>query len=438
MEIKEISVEKNIVTKEYIFDRNEIEIAERRVANELNRKYTIEGFRKGKVPLSIFKTRFGKDFYEVFVFDKLVDLIYDSLKNEPNLLLLPEVVKKEISSDIAKITINLHKKPVANVDFDKIKVKVANKEQVLENYVEMRLKTLQEEHAVVEPKEAPAEYDDLIRIKVTVTNKETGKILVDGSEDEFVLYKDDERPIVKNIIGHKKGEIIEFDREFENKNEENKKLVYQYKVEILEVYKRNLPEITDEFVKTTLAEMHLETVDQLKQKFKEEGEKIYDKEIKSSIREQILALLPEATDLFISEKTIDYAVKLIVANMKEENKYNDFVKKYESEEKAIEDLKEYYVTELKKETAIEKIAKENQIERKVTEEELEQYAELLAPYWGISIERAKVLVKDKPEVRSEIENMIFVDKVLDKISEFVAKEVVDVNKEGEEDEKEGD
>jgi trigger factor len=436
MEIKEVGVEKNIVTKEFIFDRSEIEIAEKRLANELNRKYTIEGFRKGKVPLSVFKMRFGKDFYDVFVYEKLVDMIYESTKNEPNLLLIPEVVKKEVSSEKAIITVNLHKRPVANIDFSKIKVRVANKEQVLDNYVDLRLKSLQEEHAVLEPKEGPAEYNDLVRVKMTVTNNDTGKVLVDGNEDEFVLYEDDERPVVRNIVGHKKGEIVEFDRTFENQGTENNTPSYHYKIEILEVYKRILPEITDDFVKTSLAEMHLETVEQLKEKFKEEGEKIYEKEIKSSIREQILAALPLATELFISEKTIDYAVKLIIANMKEENKYEDFVKKYESEEKAIEALKEYYINELKKDTAINKIAKENKIDRKVSEQELEEYAEILAPYWGISVERAKVLVKEKPEVRSEIEETIFIDKVLDKISEFVEKEIVDINggKEGEESE----
>lgn len=436
MEIKEIGVEKNIVTKEFIFDRKEIEIAEKRLANELNRKYTVEGFRKGKVPLSVFKMRFGKDFYNVFVYEKLVDMIYDSIKNEPNLLLIPEIVKKEISSDEAKITVNLHKKPVANVDFSKIKVRVANKEQVLDNYIDLRLKSLQEEHAVLEPKDGSAEYNDLVRVKVTVIHNENQKVLLDGNEDEFVLYEDDERPIVKNLIGHKKGEVVEFDRNFENQGTENNTPSYHYRIEILEVYKRNLPEITDDFVKTTLAELHLETVEELKNKFKDEGEKIYEKEIKSSIREQILSVLPQATDLFISEKTVDYAVRLIIANMKEENKYEDFVKKYESKEKAIESLKEYYINDLKKETAIEKIAKENNIERKISEQELEEYAELLAPYWGISVERAKVLVKEKPEVRSEVEEMIFVDKVLDKISEFVEKEIVDVNgnKEGEESE----
>ncbi|MBZ4651187.1 MAG: trigger factor, partial [Thermosipho sp. (in: Bacteria)] len=227
-------------------------------------------------------------------------------------------------------------------------------------------------------------------------------------------------------------DVVEFDREFQKGEEE--KIVYNYKIEILDVYKRILPELTDEFVKNNLAEMHLETLDELKNKILEEGTKIYDDEIKHSIREQILAQLPEATELFISEKTIDYAVRLIVNNMKEEGKYEEYVKKYDSEDKAKEAIREYYVSELKKEAAIEKIAKEYNIERKATDEELEKYAEILAPYWGISVERAKVLVKERAEVRNEVENMIFVDKVLDKISENVEREIVDINKEGGEDE----
>ena len=70
---------------------------------------------------------------------------------------------------------------------------------------------------------------------------------------------------------------------------------------------------------------------------------------------------------------------------------------------------------------------------------MEEYAKILAPYWGISVERAKVLVKERPEIRSEVENMIFVDKVLDKLAESVEREIVDINKEGAENEgNEGD
>ncbi|MBT1248048.1 MULTISPECIES: trigger factor [unclassified Thermosipho (in: thermotogales)] len=432
MEIKELGVDKNIVTKEYIFDGTDIKTAERRTLNELNRKYTVEGFRKGKVPLSVFKMRFGKDFYDYFVFEQLLEEVYKSFKEETNLLLIPEIVEKEINSENGRVVVNLHKKPVAKVEVEKIKVRIANKEQVLDNYLDLRLNSLKEEHAVLEPKEGPAEFDDLVRVKVFVVNKETGKVLIDGKEDEYVLYKEDERPTVKNVVGHKKGDVVEFDREFAGK--EGESVTYQYNLEILEVYKRNLPELTDEFVKNNLSELHLETLEELKNKIREEGTKIYDDEIKHSIREQILAQLPDVTELFISEKTIDYAVRLIVNNMKEENKYEDYVKKYETEEKALESLKDYYVTELKKESAIEKLAKEYNIERKVSDEELEKYAEILAPYWGISVERAKVLAKEKPEIREEIENMIFVDKVIDKAAEKVQREIVDVNKEGEESE----
>lgn len=437
MEVKELGVDKNIVTKEYIFDLAEIQRAEKRTLNELNRKYTIEGFRKGKVPLSVFKSRFGKDFYDYFVFEQLLEEIYKSFEEESNLLLVPEIVEKEISSDKARIVVNFHKKPVAKVEPEKIKVRIANKEQVLDNYLDLRLKSIKEENAVLEPKDGPAEFDDLVRVKVYVTNKDTGKVLVDGNEDEYVLYKEDERPTVQKLIGHKEGEVVEFDREFTGKD--GNKVNYHYKIEILNVYKRILPEITDEFVKNNLTELHLETLEELKNKILEEGTKIYDDEIKHSIREQILAQLPEATELFISEKTIDYAVRLIIDNMKRENKYDDYVKKYENEEKAKEAIKEYYLTELKKESAIEKIAKENNIEQKASDEELEEYAKILAPYWGISVERAKVLVKERPEIRSEVENMIFVDKVLDKLAESVEREIVDINKEGAENEgNEGD
>ncbi|WP_409976133.1 hypothetical protein [Fervidobacterium ngatamarikiense] len=80
-------------------------------------------------------------------------------------------------------------------------------------------------------------------------------------------------------------------------------MVYKYILEVEEVYKRILPEFTDEFVKS-LAIENVETTEQLKEKFRTEGKEIYDRELAESYRAQIIAQIPEITEIEISEKTI--------------------------------------------------------------------------------------------------------------------------------------
>ena len=119
--------------------------------------------------------------------------------------------------------------------------------------------------------------------------------------------------------------------------------------------------------------------------------------------------------------------------MKEKGEYEKAIKEHEGdEEKLKEDLREIFLRDFKRSLAIEKISEDENI--KVTEEELEKEAELLAPFWGISKERAKAIVKSKEDIREDLEWAILKRKVAD----FLLKKVKIIEIEPKSSEEEGD
>ncbi|AMW33010.1 trigger factor [Fervidobacterium changbaicum] len=405
MEVKEISKDKNVIIREYLFGKEDIMRLEDKAVAELNRKnYHIEGFRPGRVPKEVYKLRLKDAFYEIYVADEAIKEVEKELDKEEFQLLLPPVIADaNFTAEGGKVVVELHTEPVVKFDPTKLKLRKAKEDEVLDGYVDMRIKYVIEENAVLEPKDGEAEEGDLVKVKETVMLGE--KKLRDAEEREYVLLKDDEREVVKQLYGKKKGDVVEFERAFEKGDD---KIVYKYVLEVEEVYKRILPEFTDEFVKS-LAIENIETTEQLKDKFRTEGKEIYDRELAESYRAQIIDQISEISEIEISEKTIERAVENIIDNLKEDGKYDSYVQNYGSEEKLVEELKNYYLNMIKKDLVVKKIAEENDI--KVDAEDIKTYAERVSVEWGVSPDRAEAIIKSRQDIRNEVVMEIVESKV---------------------------
>uniref|UniRef100_A0A7V4KB94 Trigger factor n=1 Tax=Fervidobacterium pennivorans TaxID=93466 RepID=A0A7V4KB94_FERPE len=405
MEVKEVSKDKNMIVREYLFDKNDIARLEDKAVAELNRKrYHIEGFRPGRVPKEVYKLRLKEAFYEIYVADEAIKEVENELdKEELQLLLPPVIADAKFSAETGKVVVELHTEPEVKFEPAKLKLRKAKEEEVLDGYVDMRVNYVIEENAVLEPKDGQAEEGDLVKVKETVMLGE--KKLRDAEEREYVLLKDDEREVVKQLFGRKKGDVVEFEKTFEKGDD---KIVYKYILEVEEVYNRILPEFTDEFVKS-LAIENVETTEQLKEKFRTEGKEIYDRELAESYRAQIMDQIPEIAEIEISEKTIERAVENIIDNLKEGGKYESYVQNYGSEEKLIEELRNYYLNMIKKDLVVKKIAEENNI--KVDAEDIKAYAERVSVEWGVSPDRAEAIIKSRQDIRNEVVMEIVESKV---------------------------
>jgi len=386
VEKKTVNQEFNVEVLELVFTPDEVKRAENEAVKYVNANYSIRGFRKGKAPKGIVMSYLGENFDEI-VFDELGKAVEEELKKEEQLFIPAIVVeRKRNEDDSVTFVVELHREPEAVIkDYKGMEFSIPKREDVLVNYVENKLEELRNENAIIEPKDGPAEIGDVVEIEYTIVKD--GKVIANKKTQEIHIVEEDDRPIVKNIIGKKKGDVVEFERTFEDSDN-----VYNYTVEVKEVFKRILMEIDDEFAKSVASEV--ETLEELKKKIEEEGIEAFDNWKKDFLRQQAFDKIVDLVDVKISDKTIDYFVLKSIENLIKEKKYDNYLKQAGSEENLRDQIKESIINELKRDRFIAEIAKENNIE--VTEEEVLKNAEELAPYWGISVERATEIIKGRP------------------------------------------
>jgi len=426
VEKKTVNQEFNVEVLELVFTPDEVKRAENEAVKYVNANYSIRGFRKGKAPKGIVMSYLGENFDEI-VFDELGKAVEEELKKEEQLFIPAIVVeRKRNEDDSVTFVVELHREPEAVIkDYKGMEFSIPKREDVLVNYVENKLEELRNENAIIEPKDGPAEIGDVVEIEYTIVKD--GKVIANKKTQEIHIVEEDDRPIVKNIIGKKKGDVVEFERTFEDSDN-----VYNYTVEVKEVFKRILMEIDDEFAKSVASEV--ETLEELKKKIEEEGIEAFDNWKKDFLRQQAFDKIADLVDVKISDKTIDYFVLKSIENLIKEKKYDNYLKQAGSEENLRDQIKESIINELKRDRFIAEIAKENNIE--VTEEEVLKNAEELAPYWGISVERATEIIKSREDLREDIAANLRKNKVLDLVIASATFKEIDAGESKEEESKE--
>lgn len=405
MEKSFVKKEENVETFLFAFDSEEIRKAENDVARYVNQQYTIPGFRKGKVPLSIVRNFLAESFEEM-VLEVLSDKIEEELKDEK--ILVPAVISEQkMEGEGAVIEVKLHRDPEVKIrDYENLDLKVPKQDEVVLNYVNNRLEELRNEHAIVEPKDGPVENGDLVKIEYTIIKD--GKKIAENKVQELSVVPEDDRPIVKNIIGKTKDDVVEFTRTFEDSDNE-----YFYSVKVLDVLRKSPLDLDDEFAKTVNAEAN--TLEELKEIVRREGMESFLNWKKDFLRQQAMDKINDLVEIGISDATLDYLVQRTIENSKKEKSYEKYLKQAGSEEKLIEELRSGVFDEIKKARFIDEIASREGF--RAEEEEIQAYAEEMAPYWGISAERAKEMVNTRQDVKEDIVSTIIRNKVLDNVIE---------------------
>ena len=410
MEKKLISQDKNVKRFLITFEQKELLKAEKDLAVEFNKSHSFEGFRKGKVPVNVIKMRLGEDFKN-WIKDYLTDLAYEELNKEQIFIFEPTLESFANDDEKCEIEILGHAYPeVKSTRFEEMTVEIPATKQIVTNFVESKIKDILSENAILDPKEEPAEYDDFARLFYTVTTPE-GKVLYDNKEIEHVLYDHDKRELVQDVIGKKSGETFEFDKE-----EKEKGTTYKYSVKIDQIYKRTLPELTDEIAKET--EYEVENVEQLKAKLEENALEMFGKWNEDYIKNYIVGEMPDYVETDISEDTITHYKNFYIENLKSQNKYEEELKKHDdNEEKFDEEITKSAIKYINELTIVEKIAEENAI--KPEKEDIDQAIASISNMYQMPFERVKESVYSNEKMLNEVVWDVLKAKVAQHIKEKV-------------------
>ncbi|HOJ64732.1 MAG TPA: trigger factor [Spirochaetota bacterium] len=398
------------------FSKDEIKSKYDEKLREIQKEIIIKGFRKGKAPISLIEAKY-KDAILNEVSADVLDLafkdIYDKLEKKPlpnSIPTIKEYKNIELDKDYS-VDLIYDVYPEFQYD-DYTKIEIEKDEIVVEkDDIEKRIKEYLKEIATIESKDGKLEKNDIAYIKFVA--KEDDKEIEKSEGTHIIIDDNNPEDIAIDLIGLKKGDKKTLKRKKNNKD-------IEIEVEILDVKKEVIPELTDETVKDIDSECS--SAKEFKEKIEKELKKYSEEYSREKTIEKILDKLTESYKGEIPESMIQSTL---------ENSYNNLLSKARGNEKFLqkslniknkdefkEKSRDNAIKQVKSILIIKDLIEKEKIE--VTDEDMDKYLEKLkANNDKLDKNIMMEYLKNNNQLRETIKNEIEIEKLYDKLLESV-------------------
>ena len=382
-------------------------------------KYSMPGFRKGKVPKKVLESAYGAGvFYEEAINIAFPKYYEEVLDKEPSIeaVARPDIDIKDISekgiSMIAEVAVKPEVKlgEYKGITFKKVEYNVKEAD------VKDELKRLQERNSrTVDVTDRAVESGDTVTIdysgSVDGVKFEGGTAekqpLTIGSNTFIPGFEDQ---IIGMKIGEEKDITVKFPDDYHAENLKGKDSVFH--IVLHEIKAKELPELTDEFIKDAVG---AESLDAYKKEIKERLKKQNKDRAEREIEDEIVKKVTANAEVVIPEALIDNQIDQMVNEMSYRLSYQglkleDYLK-YVG--KTMEEYRKGYYDQakdlVKSQLVIGKIIEEEKID--ATEEDVTAKLEEMAKAQG---KKAPDLKKDMAARQLDyVKNEIIVKKLFD-------------------------
>lgn len=284
-----------------------IESAVKKELVDIAKKARIDGFRKGKVPMTIIEKRYGasarQDVLGELMSRNFIDAI---IKEKINPAGAPNYVPGEykLGEDFTysvefEVYPEVELKGLENIEIEKPVVEVNDED------VDVMLDTLRKQQADWKETTNAATAED--RVTVDFTGSVDGEEFEGGKSSDFVLAMGQGRMIPgfeEGIVGHKTGEEftidVKFPEEYHAENLKGKEA--KFAIVLKKVEERELPELTAEFIS------RFGVADGSVEGLRAEIRKNMQRELKGAVRNRIKT---QAIDGLIAQNDIDVPSALV-------------------------------------------------------------------------------------------------------------------------------
>ena len=282
-------------------------------------KYSVQGFRKGKVPRKVIEQNYGDTVFFDEAFDDVISNEYAKFLQEN-----PKIVPAgHPHVDMNKFSIDAGIEAVLKFDLmpeftlpnlAELNVK-KKKAEVTDEQIAHELETTRAAHARYIEEEKPAENGDFATIDfVGYLNDEK----FEGGEAENYRLELGSHTFIEGfeeqVVGMKKGEQKDLNVTFpENYGAENLKgKAVVFKVTLKKVEKKVLPEIDDKFVSDTT---EFETLDEYKKSIKENLGKAEEERIERDYEVDLLDAIAEKSGIEVPDSSMNYIILLKILSI---------------------------------------------------------------------------------------------------------------------------
>ncbi len=342
-----------------------------KVYNDISYQIKIPGFRKGRIPKNILNLHLGKEYFYDKTAEKLIPECYLEAINKNNIQPInqPEIKIIQIEEDkplIFEATIQVRPE-VKLGSFDKISIQKEDV-KVTNTDVNNEIKRIQE---------------NLAKLKVVKNRKaKKGDFLVINSEGYIEGKEIQGNKVEKQIIQLGKDIPLEFnnkligcsagdDKEIKilvPKDVKDKKIAGKeitYKVKVIEIKEKELPELNEDFVKTV---GNYKTLDDFKKDIKDKLEKQVEMINKNNYERKLLEKVAEACEVKVPkvliEREVEYMMKSLEDDLKSKDlSLQDYYKSIKTDEEKVK--KEYEIVaekRIKQELVLDKISQVENIQ----------------------------------------------------------------------------
>ena len=389
--------ENSVVTLKLTIDAQSFDKACKDAYNKNKTKFNVQGFRKGKAPMSIVEKFYGEGvFFEDAVNTLFPDAFEAAVKeHDLDTVARPEIDVEEIGkgknlviiADVAvkpEITLGEYK----NLTVEKPDSEVSDEE------VEKEIEAMREQNArfvTVEDREVK-EKDMLL---IDFNGKVDGVEFEGGQAENYSIIVGSntfipgfEEQLVGMKLNEEKDLSVKFPEEYHAENLAGKDAVFTVKVN--EIKEKELPELDDEFAKDV---SEFDTLEDLKADVKAKLQKTKDEYADRELENKLVKMAAENATVEIPEAVIDSQVENMVYDFEYQLKYQglDLENYLKFTNMSIEGLKEQMRPDAKSRVlnslVIEAISKSENIES--TEEDLEQELAKMAESYKMEVDKLK-------------------------------------------------
>ncbi|WP_411343536.1 trigger factor [Paenibacillus sp. WLX1005] len=419
----------------------EVEVAVERVSaaidkafNKVVKSVNVPGFRKGKVPRSIFEARFGIESVYNDAIDILLPEAYSEAIDETDIFPVdrPEIEIEQFEKGKtfkfkAKVTV---KPEVKLGDYKGLEVPVSAVE-VSDEDIASELERLQQRHAelsVIE--EGAAENGDTVSIDFegfvdgeAFEGGQAERYSLELGSNSFIPGFEDQ--VVGMATGDFKDVTVTFPESYHATELAGKEAVF--KVKLHEIKRKNLPELDDEFAKDV---SEFDTLDEFKADLKQQIASRKENEVKAAKEAAVVDKAAENAEIEIPDAMVssetdnmvrDFDNRLRQQGMNLEM-YTSFSGQTSDDLK--EQMKEEAAKRVRNNLVLEQIAKDENIE--VSDEEVDAELEKMASQFQRSAEEVRSILgangslaslSEEIKLRKTIELLVDSSKEVEAVAE---------------------
>ena len=411
--------EKSTVKISITLDAKEWADAQKDAYNKTKGKYSLPGFRKGKVPMNLLEKTYGKGiFFEDAINESFPKYYFDILEKEPSIEAVahPAIEDVNVADEGITIIAIVPVKPEVKLgDYKGIKFE-KNVYNVTDEDIDNELKRLQERNSrLVDVTDRAAQDGDTVVIdysgSVDGVKFDHGTAekqnLVLGSNSFIPGF---EAQVVGMNIGEERDINVKFPEEYHAEELKGKDAVFH--IVLHEIKVKELPEINDEFIKEADG---AESVAVYKENAKNRMTEANEKKANRELEDAIIKKVTENAELEVNEALVENQVNHMVQEMEYRLMYQglrlqDYLK-YTGQ--TMEDYKKGYEKQaeeiVRQQLVIDKIIKEENLE--ATEEEVAAKIEELAKAQEKTVEEFKKTAN--PQQLDYARNEITIGKLFD-------------------------